>query len=209
MSPMTDLAVVDRLLPGQHLEQRRLAGAVRTDDADDPGAGECERQILDQQAVAEPLAEVVDLDHRVTQSTTDGNGDLQTVRPALGGLGLGLQLVVGRESGLALGLAGLRRHPHPLQLALQRALAGLVALLLAGKSLLLLLEPRRVVALERDAAAAVQLEDPLGDVVEEVAVVGDGHDGARILLQEALQPLDALGVEVVGRLVEQQQVGVG
>ena len=89
----------------------------------------------------------------------------------------------------------------------ERALAGLVALLLAGEALLLLLEPRRVVALERDAAAAVELEDPLGDVVEEVAVVGDRDDGAGVVLQEPLEPLDALGVEVVGRLVEQQQVG--
>ena len=30
----------------------------------------------------------------------------------------------------------------------------------------------------------------------------------RVLLQEALEPVDALGVEVVGGLVEQQQVGV-
>ena len=48
----------------------------------------------------------------------------------------------------------------------------------------------------------------LRDVVEEVAVVGDGDDGARVLVEEALQPLDRLGVEVVGRLVEQEQVGV-
>ncbi len=72
---------------------------------------------------------------------------------------------------------------------------------------MLLFEPRRVVALERDAAAAVELEDPLGDVVEEVAIVGDGDDGAGVLLQEAFEPVDRLGVEVVGRLVEQQQVG--
>ena len=56
--------------------------------------------------------------------------------------------------------------------------------------------------------AAVQLEDPLGDVVEEVAVVRDGDDRARVLLQVPLQPGDRLGVEVVGRLVEQQQVGL-
>ena len=65
-----------------------------------------------------------------------------------------------------------------------------------------------VVALERDAAAAVELEDPLRDVVEEVAVVGDRDDRARVLLEEALEPVDRLGIEVVGRLVEQQQVGV-
>ena len=55
--------------------------------------------------------------------------------------------------------------------------------------------------------AAIELEDPLGDVVEEVAVVGDRDDGAGVVLQEPLEPLDALGIEVVGRLVEQQQVG--
>jgi hypothetical protein len=37
--------------------------------------------------------------------------------------------------------------------------------------------------------------------------VGDGEDGARVLRQVPLEPQHALGVEVVGRLVEQQQVG--
>ncbi len=55
---------------------------------------------------------------------------------------------------------------------------------------------------------AVELEDPAGDVVEEVAIVGDGDDGARILLEEALEPGHRLGVEMVGRLVEQQHVGL-
>ena len=54
--------------------------------------------------------------------------------------------------------------------------------------------------------AAVEFEDPLGDVVQEVAVVGDRDDGARIAAQMLLEPLHALGVEVVGRLVQQQQV---
>ena len=36
--------------------------------------------------------------------------------------------------------------------------------------------------------------------------MGDGHDGARVALQEALEPRHRLGVEVVGRLVEQQQI---
>ena len=88
-------------------------------------------------------------------------------------------------------------------------LARPVGLLLAGQPGLLLLEPRRVVALPGDARAPVELEDPAGHVVEEVAVVGDGHHRARVVLQGPLQPGHRLGVEVVGGLVEQQEVGLG
>ena len=37
--------------------------------------------------------------------------------------------------------------------------------------------------------------------------MGDGDDRAGVVLEEALEPGDRLGVEMVGRLVEQQQVG--
>ena len=114
--------------------------------------------------------------------------------------------LVGRDAGLALGLPGARRHPDPLQLALEGPLAGGFRLLLPGEALLLLLEPGRVVPLPGDAVAAVELQDPAGHVVEEVAVVGDRHHRARVLLEEPLQPRHGLGVEVVGRLVEEQHV---
>ena len=57
------------------------------------------------------------------------------------------------------------------------------------------------------ALAAVELEDPAGDVVEEVPVVGHGDDRAGVLGEVALEPRDRLGVEVVRRLVEEEQVG--
>ena len=200
-------AGVGLLAAGDHLEQRRLAGAVGADDADDAGAGKREREVLDQQTIAEALAQPVDLDDGVAEPRAGRDGDLQLLVVGSAGLRLGLQLLVGGEARLALGLAGLRRHADPLQLAFEGATAGDVRPLLAGEAFLLLLQPRAVVARERDAAAAIELEDPLGDVVEEVAVVGDRHDRAGVVLQELLEPVDALGVEVVGRLVEQQQVG--
>ncbi len=70
-------------------------------------------------------------------------------------------------------------------------------------------EPARVVALERNAAPSIEFEDPAGHVVEEVPVVGDRHDGARVVLQKTLEPRDRLGVEMVGRLIEQQKIGGG
>ncbi len=50
----------------------------------------------------------------------------------------------------------------------------------------------------------VELEDPLGHVVEEVPVVRHGDDRALVARQVLLEPLHALGVEMVRRLVEQQ-----
>ncbi len=55
---------------------------------------------------------------------------------------------------------------------------------------------------------AVDLADPLRDVIEEVPVVRDGQHGARVRREELLEPQHRLGVEVVGGLVEEQQVGL-
>ena len=110
---------------------------------------------------------------------------------------------------LLLAWRALRTGADPLELVLQ-ALALLRVLgpldLQPGR---LGLQVGGVVALVRVGVAAVELEDPLGHVVQEVPVVGDRDDGARVLLQVLLQPLHALRVQVVGGLVEQQQVGLG
>ncbi len=89
---------------------------------------------------------------------------------------------------------------------LEGTLARRLRLALLLQALLLLLEPAGVVALIGNAAAAIELEDPAGDIVEEIAVVGHRHDGAGIIRQEALQPRHGFRVEMIGGLVQQQQV---
>ena len=98
---------------------------------------------------------------------------------------------------------------HPFELALDRLAARLLAGFFLDQARVLLLQPRGIVALPRNAAAAIELEDPLGRVVEEVAIVRDRDDRARKALQEMLEPFDRFGVEMVGRLVEQQHVRLG
>ena len=191
---------------GQHAEQRRLAGAVRPDDADDRAGRELERQVVDQQAFAECLAEVRDLDHEVAEPRTRRDIDLVRLVARLefhGG-----QLVELAQARLALRLARLGIGAHPFEFARERAPQALLLLLLLREPLLLLLEPGGVVALPGNAVPAVELEDPAGHVVEEVAVVGHADDRARVLLEVFLEPGDGLRVEVVGRLVEQQHVGL-
>ena len=55
--------------------------------------------------------------------------------------------------------------------------------------------------------AAINFGDPAGDMVEEVTVVGDGNDRARVGREVLLEPEHAFSVEVVRGLVEEQQVG--
>jgi hypothetical protein len=65
-----------------------------------------------------------------------------------------------------------------------------------------------VVARVDDEALAVDLHDAVHDAVHEGAVVADEHDRPVVGAQEALEPRDGLEVQVVGRLVEQQHVGL-
>src|SRR5205809_6041553 len=65
----------------------------------------------------------------------------------------------------------------------------------------------REVALEPfDLAVALEGQDVGRQPVEEPAVVGDDHRTAGELLQRLLEVLQGLDVQVVGRLVEQDQV---
>ena len=63
-----------------------------------------------------------------------------------------------------------------------------------------------VVAVVIRDRAARKLEDARGHAVEEVTVVRDDQHAARIILQEALEPLDHVDVEMVRRLVEEQKI---
>ncbi len=203
-----DRAGVGLLEPDDRLEQRGLADAVRADDADDAVARQREGEAVDEHAVVEALVQVVDLDDDAAQARARRDLDLLEVELA-GAVRLGRHLLVAGQARLGLGLAGLGVGPHPLQLVLEPLGELDVLLALDGQALGLLLQVGRVVALVGVEPAAVDLGDPLGDVVEEVPVVGDGEDGAGVVRQVLLEPEHALGVEVVGGLVEQQQVGLG
>ena len=56
--------------------------------------------------------------------------------------------------------------------------------------------------------AVHDLDDTLGHLVQEVAVMGNGQDGALESLDVSLQPLDTVQVQMVGRLVQQEDVSL-
>src|SRR5439155_11877977 len=142
------------LLAGDHPEQGRLPRAVRPDDADDPGGRKRKREVLDEQPVAESLLHALGLDDDVSEARARRDVDLDLVE--LDALLLCIQALVRRQAGLRLVVPGARAHAHPLELARERAAPRRLGLLLDREPPLLLLEPGGVIALERDAAAAVE-----------------------------------------------------
>ena len=189
-----------------HTEECSLARTVRAYDTHDTGWWQRELEILVQHAVAEGLAYAVSLDDHIAQTWAVGDIYLELL---LALLSIGIHhLIVGRESCLRLGVTSRGRHTHPLELALQCLAALTLLLLLHSHTLGLLLKPSRVVALPGYSLATVEFENPSCYVVEEVTVVSNGYDRTLILLQVLLEPVDALGVEVVRRLIEEQYVGL-
>ena len=112
------------------------------------------------------------------------------------------------DARLTLRATRFRRHANPFEFALERLLPFTFRLFLAPQTLLLLFQPRRVIAFPRDALAAIQFENPTRDVVQEISIVGHRDDGSRITLQVMFEPRDRLGIQVIRRLVEQKYVGL-
>ena len=73
---------------------------------------------------------------------------------------------------------------------------------------LALLEVAAVVAGVGGHATVFECGDVVDAGVHEGSVVADDEDGAVVVGDKAAQPLDALEVQVVGGLVQQQQIGV-
>ena len=210
----------------QELQQRRLAGAVGARDGDALAAVQREVDVLEHAGahaveVRDAAAAVgggVELEahgRRGPRPLDPGLRAHRALEPALARLRLLRDLL-----GVAPLLVGAEAGGAALAAAGEVAGVGDVgleppaALVLRGGELLearapagLLLAVGRVAAVVGGQAVA-ELVDARDDGVEEAAVVGDDEDGAVEAVQELLQPGQAGRVEVVGRLVEQQDVGV-
>ena len=196
---------------GQHLQQRALAGPVRTDERHPLPALEGEVQVAGvDHGLAVALRDVLQRDHRAAaERGGSGNRNFTRLRPPLR-LRDPLEPLERLDARLDLARLGLLvAEPIDERLGVgDLALLGLGRGLELGDPLGALVDEVRVVADVLGRAAVVELDDPVGDLVDEVAVVADQHDRPGVLRQEAGQPLDRCQVEVVGRLVEQQDVGV-
>ncbi len=128
-------------------------------------------------------------------------------------LGAGQQLLGPLEHALrSLGLGRLGAHLLGLRGERPGGLLGVgplaLAPLLVGLALREVALPADVVLVER-GPVGVEVEHLVDHGLEQLDVVADDHQATGVLLQVAPQPGDRVGVEVVGRLVEQQRRRVG
>ena len=126
----------------------------------------------------------------------------------LGRRGLSGHLVIAAHAVLRLGALRARAGADPREFALQETLTATFGLLGDALTNGLRFEIRGVIPRMRKRAAIRDLDDARGDDIEEVTVVGDEDDRTGKVVQTILQPANGLGVEMVRRLVEQEQVGL-
>ena len=203
-------AAAERDVTVDRPHQGRLPGAVDADDADPVPGREPPGDPLQQLAVAQGHRRVDEVDDVLAEAR---GGEPDQVDLVAGGRLVRDQRRGGLDAELR--LAGPRRRAaaQPGQLLAQQVAPPLLGDGLHPVALRLGQHVRRV-------ATVVGVDLPLGHLpggrghgVEEPPVVGDGDEGGAAAGapggQVVGQPGHPLDVEVVGRLVQQEQVGVG
>ena len=203
------LPLVRRQLSQQQPQQRRLAGAVGPDEANPIPTHDPHGDLVDDHAGAITLRHPARLEDELARLVRlfgphpDGAHLLPAIRALLA---QGQQRL---DTPLVARPPRLDALPQP-DFFLREPLVELVVLDgFVGEPFFLPPQERRVVARPGREPPAIELDDARRQALKERAVVRDEHDRPGVLREEALEPGDGLDVEMVGGLVEQQQVGLG
>ena len=183
-----------------------LPRPFRPADADALAVLEREIEPAKQRAPAEVHAEVAQLDDAIAQLRRRRDAQLHVLldhRPVLRG-----GFVVTLEPVLLFAALRPRTLPHPGQFLFQKHLALVLDGGVGGLALGLVQQVIGVVAGVREKPAIGQLDHALRHAVEKIAVVRDDQERTMELIEKFRDPLDGFRVQMVRRLVEDQQVGV-
>ena len=191
----------------QQFDEGGLARAVVANDTHLLVAREGVEEIFQDNLVGpEGFGDIVGLEYLVTDvGTLQFQARALLLNALMGAL---LQLVEGLLAVAGLVAAGRRGAAHPFQFAPVEVVGPLYFAVAGIDALLAFLEVVAVIAVVNVELARVKLHNLIADTVEEIAVVGDHQQSERRRLQKLLQPLYHVQVEVIGRLVEHQQVGL-
>ena len=201
-----ELATIGRIQPHNKAEKGGFTRSVRTNNAYNTIRRQHEVKVVKQEFVAKSFCYMLSLNNLVAQTGTVGDEDFELLFFLLHVFVQ--QFVVRVQTGFSLCLTGFGSHTHPLQLAFQRLAAFAGSLFFLLHALGLLFEPAGVVAFPGNTFATIEFKYPACHMVKEVPVVSYSNYRTFVLLQVLLQPVDGFGIKVVGRLIEEQYVGL-
>ena len=188
--------------PGNHIQQRRLSAAVPPDNTHAIVTQQDIGKIVDQYALPEPFGDVIHFNDLASQPRgSRTNADL-FLRP---GRFDGRKLLKALNASLRFRGSGTRTALHPSQFYAQDRLA----LALTGKrhifAFCLQFQIFRVIRRIGIELSLIQFDNLVGHALQKIAVVRHHDQRAGKGLQHFFQPGNHLAVQVIGRLVQNQQ----
>ena len=205
---LADFAGVRLELSGEQLEQRRLAGAVRSDDADAVATLHTQREVANDRTLSETFRHILRVYDDLRPNVVLRECEFRSSRGPEHRSALGTHLVQFRKPSLVAPPARGHSALKPVQLELELCIE------LFRCARFLVVDPLgpRIEAAEANLGAPelspIEPDAAPREPREKRPVVTDRDEGAGEPLQPVLQPLDRAEVEMVRRLVEQQHVGL-
>ncbi len=205
-----DLACGRLQVTEHHLQQGGLAGTVGTQQADTVLALQDHGEVLDQQrAIGVMEADVFQHHHLLAGFVRRFDLDVRLALAFAALAALDAQGLECTHTAFVAGTPGLDALANPHFFLGQALVEQRIGGFFGGQRGFLVHQEAGVVAVPVDQAAAVQFEDARGEVLQEGTVVGDEQHGTVETAQGFFEPGDGPDVQVVGRLVEQQQIRLG
>ncbi len=194
------------VLAAQGVDQGGLARAVRPQQPDATARQQRQVDLVQHQRLAMadltvadgqqgiggfPRRRELEAERRIDVGRSYALHSLQSLEPALGLTGLGGLGFEAVNEALDLGDAGL---------------LAFIAGLLLSQPLAPLALKGRIIAGVRHQFVLFEVHHMRGDTIHEIPVVGNEQQGARVTGQPILQPQTGIQIQVVGGLVQQQQI---
>ena len=203
-----DLALIGVEFAGQQPKQGGLSGAVGADDPDPVAALDPEREIVNDDPLGKALGDFFGVDHDLGLGIVAGQAELGRAGGADHRCARGAHLVELGQPALIATATGGDPAFKPVKFELELGVELVRGALLLGIDRLGPGIETAKADLRPAHLSPFEPQATLGQAGEEGSVVADDDEGTGETAEPVFEPVDRGEIEVVGRLVEEQDIGV-
>src|SRR5579872_1601709 len=205
-------AAVRRERADEKIDERRLARTIRADNAEPVAAEDAQRQILDNGPLAIGFADRLGLDDELARKFGVARGKFHgACRAAIGALAVAMLFAQSDESREPLLIAFAPRGDaiaQPVLFPRDSALELVRLFLLFFEHAVAPGFEVAKAAIEIARDATIEPYGPAREILQKTPVMADEHQRRAQERQFAFEPFDGGQIEMIGRLVEEQNVGL-